>query len=56
MGIRLENAKAKICTSSGAIITDKLNQALKAQGDDIVINLASDEYFRSVNPKKPGAS
>jgi cytoplasmic iron level regulating protein YaaA (DUF328/UPF0246 family) len=54
MGIRLENAKAKICTSSGAMITDKLNQALKAQGDDIVINLASDEYFRSVKPKSWG--
>ncbi|RAN86288.1 peroxide stress protein YaaA, partial [Bacillus sp. SRB_28] len=33
-------------------ITDTLNQALKAQGDDVVINLASDEYFRSVKTKR----
>ncbi|MRS15290.1 peroxide stress protein YaaA [Enterobacteriaceae bacterium RIT691] len=53
MGIRLENAKGKdLYQFWGDIITDKLNDALKAQGDDIVINLASDEYFRSVKPKK----
>ena len=33
-------------------ITEKLNQALQAQGDDIVINLASDEYFKSVKTQK----
>jgi cytoplasmic iron level regulating protein YaaA (DUF328/UPF0246 family) len=41
MGIKLRTRKAKICISSGDVITDKLNQALKAQGDDIVVNLAS---------------
>jgi cytoplasmic iron level regulating protein YaaA (DUF328/UPF0246 family) len=26
--------------------------ALHAQGDNVVINLASDEYYKSVKPKK----
>ncbi|MEW5558897.1 peroxide stress protein YaaA [Enterobacter asburiae] len=52
MGIRLENAKGKdLYHFWGEVITNKLNEALKAQGDDIVINLASDEYFRAVKPK-----
>ncbi|HGJ5883748.1 peroxide stress protein YaaA [Arsenophonus sp.] len=34
------------------IITENLNQALSKQGDNILINLASDEYFNSVNSKK----
>jgi len=53
MGIRLENAKGKdLYHFWGDIITDKLNEALKAQGDNIIVNLASDEYFKSVKPKK----
>ncbi|MEN0613293.1 peroxide stress protein YaaA [Klebsiella indica] len=53
MGIKLENAKGKdLYQYWGEVITDKLNQALKAQGDDIVINLASDEYFRAVKAKQ----
>ncbi|ADO49953.1 peroxide stress protein YaaA [[Enterobacter] lignolyticus] len=53
MGIRLENAKGKdLYHFWGDVITDKLNEALKAQGDDIIVNLASDEYFKSVKPKK----
>lgn len=56
MGIRLENAKGKdLYQFWGDIITDKLNEALAAQGDQVVINLASDEYFRSVKPKKLNA-
>ena len=52
MGIRLENKKGKdLYQFWGDTITSKLNEALKAQGDDIVINLASDEYFKSVKPK-----
>lgn len=52
MGIRLENTKGKdLYHFWGEIITDKLNEALKSQGDDVVINLASDEYFRAVKPK-----
>ncbi|MBB1198873.1 peroxide stress protein YaaA [Enterobacteriaceae bacterium 89] len=53
MGIRLENAKGKdLYQFWGEVITNKLNEALKAQGDDIVINLASDEYFKSVKTKQ----
>jgi len=36
-------------------ITTALNQALKKQNDDILINLASNEYFHSVQPGKLNA-
>ena len=53
MGIRLENPRGKdLYQFWGDTITEKLNQALQAQGDDIVINLASDEYFKSVKTPK----
>jgi cytoplasmic iron level regulating protein YaaA (DUF328/UPF0246 family) len=32
----------------GDTITDSVNDALAAQGDDILINLASNEYFKSI--------
>jgi len=32
----------------GSIITDSINSALSEQGDDILINLASNEYFSAV--------
>ena len=52
MGIRLENPRGKdLYQFWGAEITHTLNAALHEQGDDIVVNLASDEYFRSVKPK-----
>ncbi|MCC7722637.1 peroxide stress protein YaaA, partial [Escherichia coli] len=37
----------------GDIITNKLNEALAAQGDNVVINLASDEYFKSSGRSTP---
>lgn len=53
MGIRLDNARGKdLYQFWGDIITERLNQALVAQGDDVLINLASDEYFKSVRPKR----
>ncbi len=53
MGIKLENKKGKDLYSFwGDIITNKLNEALSEQGDDVVINLASDEYFKSVKTAK----
>ena len=53
MGIKLENPKGKDLYSFwGDRITTKLNQALEQQGDDVVVNLASDEYFKSVKPAK----
>jgi cytoplasmic iron level regulating protein YaaA (DUF328/UPF0246 family) len=33
----------------GDTITHTINDALAAQGDDILINLASNEYFKSIN-------
>ncbi len=52
MGIRLENPRGKdLYQFWGDIITAHLNKALAAQGDDVLINLASDEYFKSVRPK-----
>ncbi|XTZ37767.1 peroxide stress protein YaaA [Salmonella enterica] len=56
MGIRLENGKGKdLYQFWGETITNKLNEALAAQGDEIVINLASDEYFKSVKTAKLNA-
>ncbi len=50
MGIKLETKKGgNLYHFWGDTITQKLNGAMEAQGDDVVINLASDEYFRSVN-------
>jgi cytoplasmic iron level regulating protein YaaA (DUF328/UPF0246 family) len=51
MGTKLKHASGKDLYSFwGDTITDHVNQALKAQDDDIVINLASDEYFKAINP------
>lgn len=52
MGTKLENQRGKdLYEFWGKRVTDKLNQALKDQGDDILVNLASDEYFKSVQTK-----
>ncbi|PSV26018.1 MULTISPECIES: peroxide stress protein YaaA [unclassified Photobacterium] len=56
MGTKLANPRGtNLYQFWGDIITDKLNQALVEQGDDILINLASNEYFKSVKPKKLNA-
>ncbi|VYT70925.1 peroxide stress protein YaaA [Metakosakonia massiliensis] len=56
MGIRLENSKGKdLYQFWGETITHTLNDAIAAQGDDIVVNLASDEYFKAVKPQKLNA-
>jgi cytoplasmic iron level regulating protein YaaA (DUF328/UPF0246 family) len=34
------------------IITHKLNDALQEQGDQVLVNLASNEYFKAVKPAK----
>ena len=39
----------------GDIITDAVNQALEEQGDNLLINLASNEYYKSVHPKRLNA-
>ncbi|WP_053140352.1 peroxide stress protein YaaA [Erwinia billingiae] len=53
MGIRLENPAGKdLYTFWGDKLTEALNAALAEQGDDVLLNLASDEYFKAVKPKK----
>lgn len=53
MGIKLNNPAGKdLYAFWGETLTDVLNAALAEQGDDVLINLASDEYFKSVKPKK----
>lgn len=53
MGTRLANGRGtNLYQFWGDIITDAVNQALAAQGDSTVINLASNEYFKAVKSKK----
>lgn len=53
MGTKLQNSRGKnLYEFWGDRITDAVNDQLKAQGDDILINLASNEYFKSVKPKQ----
>jgi cytoplasmic iron level regulating protein YaaA (DUF328/UPF0246 family) len=52
MGIKLNNERgSNLYQFWGELITDKLNQALAEQGDEILVNLASNEYFKSVKKK-----
>jgi len=54
MGTRLPVTKTKtnLYKYWGDQITDLLNEDLSNSGSDIVVNLASNEYFKSVNTKK----
>lgn len=50
MGTRLNNIRGKTLYEFwGARITDSINAALKESGSDTLINLASQEYFKSVH-------
>jgi cytoplasmic iron level regulating protein YaaA (DUF328/UPF0246 family) len=52
MGTKLDNVRGgNLYQFWGDIITNELNQALAEQGDDVLINLASTEYFKAVNKK-----
>ncbi|EAS42318.1 peroxide stress protein YaaA [Photobacterium profundum] len=52
MGTKLANPRGdNLYQFWGSVITEKLNVALAEQGDNILINLASNEYFKSVKPK-----
>ncbi len=52
MGTKLENKRGKdLYEFWGNIITDALNDELQA-GDGVLVNLASNEYFKSVRKKK----
>ena len=51
MGIKLSNPQGKDLYSFwGDRLTKVLNDALDDQGDDVLVNLASDEYFKAVKP------
>ncbi len=52
MGTKLANPRGtNLYQFWGSIITDKLNEAINVQGDNVLINLASNEYFKAVKPK-----
>lgn len=56
MGTKLKNERGKnLYEFWGDKITDRLNAEFQAQNDDVLINLASNEYFKSVNKKKLNA-
>lgn len=53
MKIKLKTKRGKdICAFWGDTVTNILNEDLEAQGDDILVNLASNEYAKVVNWKK----
>lgn len=52
MGTRLQQAKGKnLYEFWGDTITNELNQRMAAVGSSTLVNLASQEYFKSVKPK-----
>lgn len=53
MGTSLNNPKGKnLYEFWGDEITQAVNQSLSEQGDDILVNLASNEYFKSIKTQK----
>lgn len=53
MGTRLANARGKdLYAYWGDSITDALNRTAQEQGARVLINLASEEYFKSVRPAR----
>jgi len=52
MGTKLANSRGKdLYGFWGEHISEWLNKDLKKQGDDVLVNLASQEYFAAVKPK-----
>lgn len=52
MGTKLSNPRGNnLYQFWGDVITDKLNEAIQEQGDNILVNLASNEYFKAVHVK-----
>jgi len=57
MGTKLDNVRgSNLYQFWGDIITNELNIALAEQGDDVLINLASNEYFKAVKDKSLNAT
>ncbi|MGA0807390.1 MAG: peroxide stress protein YaaA [Pseudohongiellaceae bacterium] len=53
MGTKLANPHGKdLYAFWGDSITRALNEALRAQGDGVLVNLASEEYFGAVRPAR----
>lgn len=56
MGIKLENPRGKnLYEFWGDSITQGINAQLSAVGSDVLVNLASQEYFKSIKPKELNA-
>ncbi|MDX1804642.1 MAG: peroxide stress protein YaaA [Alcanivorax sp.] len=57
MGTRLDNPRGKdLYTFWGDIITEQLNKDMKAADTEVVVNLASNEYFKAVRKKHLGGT
>lgn len=53
MGTKLANTKGKdLYAFWGNVITQAVQQALDEQGDNVLVNLASDEYYKSVKESR----
>jgi cytoplasmic iron level regulating protein YaaA (DUF328/UPF0246 family) len=53
MGTRLANARGKdLYAFWGDLVADALNAEIEKQGHQVLINLASEEYFKAVRPKR----
>ncbi|WP_295996326.1 peroxide stress protein YaaA [Rugamonas sp.] len=53
MGTRLANARGKdLYAFWGDTITEALNRTAGEQGAEVLVNLASEEYFKSVRPRQ----
>ena len=51
MGTRLPNPRGKhLYDFWGNLVTQQIETAMQEQGDDVVINLASQEYFKVIHP------
>ena len=52
MGTKLDTGKYKnLYQFWDERISQKLNEAIETQGDNVLVNLASNEYFKAVKPK-----
>lgn len=53
MGTKLKNTRGhNLYEFWGEIITNQINEDLAAIKSELLVNLASDEYYKSVNEKK----
>jgi len=53
MGTKLDNLRGtNLYQFWGSIVTNAVNEALQQQGDQLLINLASNEYFKAVKKKE----